>query len=139
MRCLLACAATLIFAAADAHAEIVRDWQNSANYPSRITGIQFGNAWLRTGAPVRFGAWTITLDGPQPRAEVNMNMRVLIDAVCSNRELPTEKCLLEFVFAGDRQGQCNAVSRVPSQSRWPMEIRIHGIRIPCPTVIDFAR
>jgi hypothetical protein len=70
-QCLWALAVALV-PLAQARAELVRDWRNTAHYPARVMAIHWESGRLDARTSVRFGAWTVRF-GPPPQFALDIH------------------------------------------------------------------
>ena len=121
-----------------AHAEMVQNWKDSANYPARVNAISFGSQRLSASNPVRFGSWTIRLNNNSPITMYYAAREGLVniytsEVACTNSVVGTIPCHIGFSATGSLDGKCTAVKNIREGEQWL------SFDIPCPSGIDMTR
>jgi hypothetical protein len=128
-----ATAAVALVFGAGAQAEIVQDYRKSAHYPARVSGIQFGERWLRANSPVSIGGWTVSFEGNSARARYTSYASgwhvSIYDMSCTHPDVSTERCYFTIGSIGCGIGP---LYRGPGAKMQSFSVR-------CPVAVDFDR
>src|SRR5271165_875037 len=130
--CLLSCCLAVLATTARAD-----DWQDQANYPSKVVSISFGSAVLDANHPVTFGSYKVAFAPSLPIIQHFVNTSgysfgfASDQLTCTNALAGTRQCEMWLSPAGQGGVQNDHCAINP--------IGLSPVPIPCPSDITFQR